>query len=104
MICCQGGNDNVNEDAPKKESPASDQRMSSALLGSFTILQREKRSGFHKTFKLQKKAYATRKVSEERLERFVAPFVRYDLMVQAYGVLLLKQPGALKSFSEGISR
>ena len=24
--------------APKKESPASDQRMSSALLGSFTIL------------------------------------------------------------------
>jgi hypothetical protein len=44
--------------------------------------------------------YATRKVSEEKLEQLVALLLGFDLMVQAYGVLLPERPGVPRSFQE----
>lgn len=46
------------------------------------------------------RAYATRKVSAEKPEQPAEQPLRYDLMVQAFGVPLQEQPDALKPFLE----
>ena len=51
VLVAVGDDDDENGSAPKKESPASDQRMRSALEGSLTILSAGDKSGRSKGMK-----------------------------------------------------